>query len=466
MGRKFPLLLLTLMLAGSNIQSFSASATSLPPENERDSWSVIELLEVADEVNERIRGNCNGDSSCMLSNLEAIESGNDKYAAYLKLRERRFLISSINPSDETFRVIYFDDSIDNKINGIDNSEQINHAIFMWFDEWRYQININFRDDLYNDDLAGKHILFYADERQTHRPIIASGIVTEFQLSDGAISGITNGRLDYSVGAGPHFDRSETADFTSCNAEPGDECRAMISTSEQTTYQPASPKEALPPSAIVEYFAVGEGEDPGTEINDDNSIISSEEQVEPLNPVPNDSEMTEEASDITADATDNITSEDNIANIITQEDGQNDIITSEESTGGTKDAPIIIPTFSSSEISNLASSIPNEPTVNESIMNEPLTPITVTSALTSEKTYALASTTTTNDIPNSTPTETKNLESENKTEVPIVGKTINNTKSSKSFWWIIAIVGICLIPFIWFILPTKKNKKEAKKSKNL
>lgn len=431
MGKKIPLLLSTLTIISPILRCLSASATTLPPENERESWSVIELLSVADEVNERIKGDCNGDSSCMLSNYETIRSGDDKQATYLKLRERRFIVSSINPSDESFRVIYFDDSLKNKINGIDESEQINHAIFLWFNEWQMQVNIYFREELFNDDLEGKHILYYADERQSHNQIIFSNLITEFQLNEGDISGITNGRLDYSVGAGPHFDRSETANFSSCQYELGDECRAMLDNTGMVTYVPASPAESLPLTPVIEQFHITASQDNMEGSDSSQTEVVTEGESLYIGPG-NDGEM-----ENWIDVVDNHTEE---------ESSSTEIV-----------AQATVSENTSQPSSTIASNQTSNNTTNEETTNDSLSPV-------SSKASSKQSTT----EPNPAIASTLSASSSNNddVEVPIAGGTEKCTKSPKSPWWLIALFGICLLPFIWFILPNRKNKKDDKKSKNL
>ncbi len=430
MGKKIPLLLSTLTIISPILRCLSASATTLPPENERESWSVIELLSVADEVNERIKGGCDGDSSCMLSNYETIRSGDDKQATYLKLRERRFIVSSINPSDESFRVIYFDDSLKNKINGIDESEQINHAIFLWFNKWQMQVNIYFREELFNDDLEGKHILYYADERQSHNQIIFSNLITEFRLNEGEISGILNGRLDYSVGAGPHFDRSETANFSSCQYELGDECRAMFDNTGMVTYAPASPAEPLPLTPVIEQFHITASQD-NMEGSDSSQIeVITEGESFYIGPN-NDDEM-----ENWIEVVDNHTEEDSSS------------------------TEIVAQATVSEKTSQSSSTVVSNQSSDNNTNGEMIT----SSLLISSE----ASTKQTTAEPNPVVASTLSAASSSVdgVEVPIAGGTEKCAKSPKSPWWLIALFGICLLPFVWFILPNRKNKKDDKKSKNL
>ena len=220
---------------------------------------------------------------------------------------------------------------------------------------------------------------------------------------------------------------------------------MIDASGRVTYTPATPAETMPSSAVVErFFVTGIPEE--TDYNDDGYFDTWDDDLyyDPdYGNIAIDDDMYQTDTEVgywVPEYNDLQGPVDDISTDI-QNNNATDIIDSEvEETITPKEFATNTSIPSSSR--TLLSKIDNETT------NDPVEP-TVASSVSTISTTKQSETTKDNEKP---------------IEVPVVGEVENSSKSHKSLWWLVALVGICLLPFIWFIIPTKKRKRTRKNQK--
>ena len=136
MGRKIPLLILTLTI--------SALAATVP--NQASAavrydgttwWSVAEMLDFYNQVEQEKVTLCGDDAGCTQEfDMTMVEKGN-KYSALNNLIEGQFWITSINPKEETVKILFFDEDRMLAHMGIKEEIRLNSFYFAWFDRREY-----------------------------------------------------------------------------------------------------------------------------------------------------------------------------------------------------------------------------------------------------------------------------------------------------------------------------------------
>ena len=160
--KKIPILLLTLIFSALFSTLFSANTQALYKDADGATWwSVEELLEfskIADAEEEELCGNNYGCREELF--FSRFENEDERYLALNMLKEGRFWITSINPTEETLKVLYFDEDEMLKRWGIEEKEALDFIFLAWFDSINGQIG-NYNHYLpiepqFSDDL---HLLY-------------------------------------------------------------------------------------------------------------------------------------------------------------------------------------------------------------------------------------------------------------------------------------------------------------------
>ncbi len=230
--KKNPIFLLTLIICSALSTLFSAKTQALYKDaNDTSWWSVPELLEFSKVVAAEEEELCGGDFGCREELFfSRFESEDLKYQALEMLREGRFWITSINPTEETLEVLYFDEDQMLKRWGIEEIQPLEFIFIAWFDRINGQIG-NYDHNLpiepqFSDDLH----LMYADSAESYGE---DGFPANqpFKLPINNTNLIEDhvGRL-YIATFGENYNSKGYLDYSSCleNYEEGETCQLMFS----------------------------------------------------------------------------------------------------------------------------------------------------------------------------------------------------------------------------------------------
>jgi hypothetical protein len=127
---------LSVLVAGLFVASFRTSqASALYIDNKDYAWySVPELLEYKKEYDREAEEVCGVDSICLeelfFSKMDSTEL---KFQAFNQLMQQQFVVTSINPGEETIKVLFFDEDAMMRYMGIHESLRLGELYIGWFD---------------------------------------------------------------------------------------------------------------------------------------------------------------------------------------------------------------------------------------------------------------------------------------------------------------------------------------------
>lgn len=194
-------------------------------------WSVQELLNYEDEFEAELTRQCGDDASCK-SNIRFTERWGDEfteYAALMHFKGFRFLITDINPWNETIKAIYFD--VDTNMGFSDEPDPLQSLYVAWFDEWTGQIyNYDYKTftngshpeihTMYDNSLATSGEGWFIPNEEFTISIAGTNLLAN-----------TTGKLGYVVKS-RWFNASGATAYSNCvespNYQEGAECKMYIS----------------------------------------------------------------------------------------------------------------------------------------------------------------------------------------------------------------------------------------------
>lgn len=234
--------LLTLMFCAIFSALFSAKTQALYKDEDGVVWwsveDLLEFSEVADAEEEEL---CGEDLSCREELFYSrFESEDERYTALNMLKEGRFWVASVNPTEETLEVLYFDEDEWLKRWGIEEHQPLDFIFLAWFEQINGQIG-NYNHYLpiepqFSDDLH----LVYADSSESYD--INNGFPANkpFKLPINNTNIIDNslGRLYIAV-FGENFNSKGYTDYSSCltDYKEGETCELMFSPGRGYNYFP-------------------------------------------------------------------------------------------------------------------------------------------------------------------------------------------------------------------------------------
>lgn len=268
-------------------------------ENGTTWWSVEELLNFNQEVEAEKEAECGDNQDCRMEfGWSMIERG-PKYSALNNLLEGQFWVTSINPTAETVKVLFFDDDMMLRHMGIEEKLEIEHLYLGWFDEWRGQIYNYDHDGFTNGTVSGSHPLY--DSTTEGVDAIVPWQESELSVTGGGLIYNTTGKLDYALYAKYNmFNAQGYFDYSSCLSAPGYqegmECQMMISGDQWISYFP--PREQINESEITNNeseapfiepeIIYDEPENPTVEPEGDINLAINE----PIQPLPSETNTSE------------------------------------------------------------------------------------------------------------------------------------------------------------------------------
>ena len=242
-------------------------------------WSVQELLKFYPEVEAEKDAECGDNQDCRMEfGWSMIERG-PKYSALNNLLEGQFWVTSVNPSAETVKVLFFDNDMMLRHMGIEEKLEIEHLYLGWFDEWKGQIYNYDHDGFTNGSISGSHPLY--DSTVEDIDAIVPWEEVELSVAGGNLIENTTGKLDYALYAKYNmFNAQGHFDYSSCLRAPdyqdGMECQMMVSGDQWVSYFP-------PRESIIEQTTTINEPDNGETGDNEQETPSSESETQPFNP---------------------------------------------------------------------------------------------------------------------------------------------------------------------------------------
>ncbi len=366
-------------------------------------WSVQELLDYHTEVEEERIATCGDDFDCNMDFEMVHYENSEKYRALHNILEGQIWVTSINPAEETIKVLFYDEDMMLKHMGIHENLELEHLYFGWFEEWNGQI-YNYNHDSFTDGTTpGSHPLY--DSTVEDLSVITPWEEVELSVAGGNLIDNPTGKIDYAAFAKDNkFNAQGYFDYSAClqaaDYTYGAECQLMSSSDQGYSYFP--PREQL----TIEEMPIMLNDD---ETTDGPVGVDDEPNLEPTDESPSEpTEDPEPASELNLEPIDTLEEITNEPYLETAEGSTNE--------SGVTD-------FTSEPISE-----PQVIVSDSTINNEPVTTI-----------QAPETGTITNGESNAT-------------EFP---------------WWLGAIIAINGLTLIWLFLPvrTKAPKTSTRKATN-
>lgn len=248
--KKQPNILLSILaicLAGTAISTPGASALYI--EEDGTTWySVPELLEYKEEYDREARSTCGEDAHCLEELFfSEMESENPKFWALEQLTQQQIVVTSVNLTEETIKVLFFDEDMMLKHMGISEPLALGEFYMGWFDhdvERIYNYGM-YAENLMNDALPGAHYLYA--QRDVSENIIPANEEFLIDVAGSDLNLNSSGEIAYAAFAEPYFNAmGRFYPYGSCLLEPdyaeGTECRLMLSAEKGQRFFP--PRETI------------------------------------------------------------------------------------------------------------------------------------------------------------------------------------------------------------------------------
>lgn len=231
MAKKFPLLILTLTIStlAATVPNQAFAAVQY---DGTTWWSVAEMLDFYNQVEQEKADLCSDDAECMQEfDMTMVEKGN-KYSALNNLIEGQFWITSINPKEETIKVLFFDEDRMLAHMGIKEEIRLKSFYLAWFDDWRGQIYNFYRPQFISGEIEGLHTVYDSIAEGLDTAHFPAWQEVEISVPGSGLLLNTSGKLDLAVFGTRGFNSMGYTDYSDClNAsdyEEGMECKMMVS----------------------------------------------------------------------------------------------------------------------------------------------------------------------------------------------------------------------------------------------
>ena len=231
MAKKFSLLILTLTISTLAATVPKPASATVWYDN-TTWWSVDEMLDFYQEVEQEKADLCGGDTECMQEfDMTMVERGN-KYSALNNLIEGQFWITSINPKEETVKILFFDEDRMLAHMGIKEEIRLKSFYLAWFDDWRGQIYNFYRPQFISGEIEGLHTVYDSIAEGLDTAHFPAWQEVEISVPGSGLLLNTSGKLDHAIFGTNGFNSMGYTDYSDCiNAsdyEEGTECKLMIS----------------------------------------------------------------------------------------------------------------------------------------------------------------------------------------------------------------------------------------------
>ena len=231
-----------LILAISPVINVSAPTFAATKERGTTWWSVEEMLDFYQEVEQEKLDECGENPGCQVEFDNNLVERGLKYRALNNFLEKQFWITAVNPAEETVKVFYFGNDIMLGRMGIEEKIHLRHLYMGWFDEWNAQI-FNYNHDRFTSgEIPGLHAIYDGSSSEDGPDWIPAGEEVKLSVPGSDLKNNHLGKIDYAVFAERNrFNAQGTFDYSDCLNAPdyieGTECKLMISGDQWVIYLP-------------------------------------------------------------------------------------------------------------------------------------------------------------------------------------------------------------------------------------
>lgn len=254
---KKALLLPTLIaaMAAGNLAIMSQDSSAIYKEGNKTWWTVEEMLDFRKTADSEIDERCGKDYECREElYFERLGDYNNQYVALERLEEPQFNITSINPEQETMKVVYFDQNPMMKRMGEEEHDPLAHIFIAWFDEIANpgeMGNYYYETPLEETFTNIPHVIYQKNAEEYPGGVFPVNQEFSLPITGSGIKNDPLGRLGVAVFA-EQYNSLGFVDYKSCLVAPdytsGTECRLMVSSSGELKYMP--PRETILMSSDV------------------------------------------------------------------------------------------------------------------------------------------------------------------------------------------------------------------------
>lgn len=434
MDKKIPLIISTFIAAAGGLgwQALPVSAESINVDTGESIWALDELTEIEKETDEYLLAQCGKDLGCQREQFYNLMENDLKYQILNSFQNHLFLITSVNPSQNTLKAYHQSRDDMTRWFGMNPDENLLTELRIGWSNLPDTPLIVYKEGYIPTNQAllpeDFHFAYSADEFTHGQGWFPSREEVEIRAIDD-IGQNSLGILQYTM-MSVFTNASGTFGYSSCiNSpyyQPGMECRAVFSDRSSLTYLP---------------YENGALADPRF------TKVANEEELPPqdLDPSTNSSENDDTAEGKQSENlhVDHITnSQDEIK---TQPDNQPEP-TSQESANS---QPLTVVTISST------SQPAQNPSDRSASGAAPVRRIETVLAVNSANDDSLNSHTQPNKE-NTTQDSKIESTSNNTYDVPLSG---NNREEKEFPWWIFALLCSAVGVFIWWFIVPSRNKRE-------
>ena len=279
--KKTSILLLSILVASLAVMP-SQSTFAAIEEKGTTWWSVAEMLEFYQEVEVEKTTECGDDYNCRMEfDLNLRERG-PKYSALANFVEGQIWITSVNPSEETVKVLFFDEDMMLKHMGIEEKLTLKHLYIGWFEDWQGQIYNYDHKRFTNGSIEGLHAVYDSYEDDISR--ITPWREVELSASGSELLNNTSGKLGIASYA-DMFNAQGMVDYSNClnmeEYQEGVECKMYVSSDQWVSFFPPIQASLTAPE---ENYAGNEtltDDEPGQEAYVPEEVSDPNEMIQPI-----------------------------------------------------------------------------------------------------------------------------------------------------------------------------------------
>lgn len=246
--KKISTIILPALVIGAAIpMAFSPGANAMRTDSDGSVWwSVSELLDYKKVVDQEINAQCGDDPGCRQElYFSKIEGEDQKFRALEMLTEQQFVLTGVNPSQDTFKVLFFDEDMMLGRMGIKEKLSLENLYIGLFDSQVERIynHSSMAEPLANDEFPEVHKVYSWDSESSLPAEIIANQETELKNTSG-LPLDSYDRFGYAIYAG-QFNAQGQLLYGSCFKDPeykeGEECHLMISPEKGTSFFVAQEK---------------------------------------------------------------------------------------------------------------------------------------------------------------------------------------------------------------------------------
>ncbi len=246
--KKILKLLLTLMVLVGPVQPTFAMMET----NDTSWWTVDEMLSFYKEVQAEKELKCGDNQDCKRDFNYSLHERDQKYRALDNFIQNQFWITSVNPTKETIKVLFFGEEMMLKYMGIDEKVQLEHLYIEWYEDWWGQVYNDDYAHFTNDYMEGMHKMYAGISSIDGPGWIPAWEETELSVAGSNLSENIQGIIAYSIFAEENmYNAQGSYDYFNCIHSPdyqeGMECKMYVSGDQWISYFPQEEQDSDKPT---------------------------------------------------------------------------------------------------------------------------------------------------------------------------------------------------------------------------